>query len=119
MAKNKKFNEKPIESVSDEKLVEASEIETENLVEETDKDKIIVTDEPAEVEAIVSGVETALNIRKEPEVKANNQIGIVGKGTKIIVVDPEKPIKKGGEEWYKVRLNGEPGYAMKKYIKVI
>lgn len=70
------------------------------------------------VEGIVDGVDTALNIRRKPEVKANNQIGIVGKGTKIIIVDPKKPVKNNGEEWYKVLLNGEPGYAMKKYIVV-
>ena len=76
-------------------------------------------EEPEQIEGIVDGVDTALNIRKNPEVKSNNQIGVLGKGTKIIIVDPKKPVKNDGEEWYKVILNNTPGYAMKKYIKVI
>lgn len=77
-----------------------------------------------EVEAIVDGVDMALNIRKDPEKKPNNQIAILGKGTKIIVVDPKKTIKNKDGEWYKVRLKNkekeeEHGYALKKYIRVV
>lgn len=74
------------------------------------------------VDAIVDGVDVALNIRKNPEVKPNNQIAILGKGVKIVVVDPEKPIKNKDGEWFKIRIkDNEPneGYAMKKYIKII
>ena len=74
------------------------------------------------VDAIVDGVDVALNIRKDPEVKPNNQIAILGKGVKIVVVDPEKPIKNKDGEWFKIRIkDNEPneGYAMKKYIKII
>lgn len=98
------------------------EIETGNEIVNVENASVNFTEpetEEPEVEAIVNGVDTALNIRKKPEVKPNNQIGIVGKGSKIVVVDPEKTVKKNGEEWYKVKLNGQPGYAMKKYIKVI
>lgn len=75
------------------------------------------------VDGIVDGVAMSLNIRKEAKVEANNQIGILGKGTKIIVVDPGKTVKNNGEEWYKVRLKDEEGsrdgYAMKKYIRIL
>lgn len=76
-------------------------------------------EEPEQIEGVVDGVDIALNIRENPEVKSNNKIGIAEKGTKIIIVDPKKPVKNDGEEWYKVILNNTPGYAMKKYIKVI
>lgn len=81
---------------------------------------------PVEVFGIVDGVEMALNIRKDPEIKQNNQIAILGKGTKIIVVDANKTIKNKDGEWYKIRIvDKDPkdptgnGYAMKKYIKII
>ena len=78
-----------------------------------------VKEEVKTVDAVVYGVDTALNIRRKPEIEANNQIGVAGKGTKIIVVDPDHPVNKNGEEWYKVIFKKEHGYAMKKYIKVI
>lgn len=90
---------------------------------------------PAKIEseeladAVIDGAEY-LNIRKEPEVKPNNQIAILGKGTKIIIVDPKKTEKNKDGEWYKIRIvdkeSLEPekdptknGFAMKKYIKII
>ncbi len=84
--------------------------------------------EPVEnvVDAVIDGVDVALNIRKEPEVKPNNQIAILGKGVKIKVVDPDKIVKNKAGEWYKIRIvDADPkdptgnGYAMKKYIKII
>lgn len=94
-------------------------------VEET-KEEPVVEEKEDLADAIVDGVEMSLNIRKEPVVEANNQIAILQKGNKIIVVDPDKPILKDGIEWLKVRLVGHKkkdptgnGYAMKKYIKVI
>lgn len=93
------------------------------------KEEAPVIKEPVveEVEGIIDGVEMSLNIRSKPEVKPNNQIAILGKGTKIVVLDAKKPILGDGEEWYKVRLrkDADPkdpdnnGYAMKKYIKVL
>ena len=79
------------------------------------------------VDAEVYGVEMSLNIRRNPEVAANNQIAILGRGTKLIVVNPDKTIINKFGEWFKVRLDkaADPkdpeknGYAMKKYIKVI
>lgn len=75
------------------------------------------------VDAVVDDCE-CLNIRKEPALKANNQIAILGKGTKIVVVDPKKPEKNKDGEWYKIRIfNADKykseGFAMKKYIKII
>lgn len=102
-----------------EPILEQKPIE---IVEETK------TEEPVEklADAIVYGVDVALNIRKEPEIKANNQIAILGKGVKIVVVDPDKTIKNKDGEWFKIRIkDADPkdpeknGYAMKKYIKII
>lgn len=119
MAKRKMFNDIPIvkeSNYSDNKQnnYTAPVINNTDVVSEPNYE----TEEPVveTVDGIVEGVDTALNIRRKPEVKPNNQIGIVGKGSKIIVVDPKNPVKKNGEDWYKVMLNGEPGYAMKKYI---
>lgn len=77
------------------------------------------------VEAVIDNCE-CLNIRKEPELKANNQIAILGKGIKIVVVDPKKPVKNKEGEWYKIRLfDADPkdptknGYAKKEYIKIV
>lgn len=77
------------------------------------------------VNAVVDGC-NCLNIRREPEVKSNNQIAILGRGTKIIVVNPKKTEKNKDGEWYKVRVidedSKEPadsGYAMKAYIKIV
>lgn len=74
-----------------------------------------------EVDAIVDGVDMYLNIRNKPEVKEETKIGMVKKGYKIVVVDPEKPIKGKDEVWVKVKFGNPPqeGYAMKKYIRVI
>ena len=76
-------------------------------------------------DAVVDGVEMSLNIRKDPEIK-DNKIAVLKKGTKLIVVNPDKPIKNKFGEWLKVRLLDKDekdstanGYAMKKYIKVI
>lgn len=105
--------------------------QTEEAVSEVKVEKPIVEEEPApveekivEVEAVVDGVNSCLNIRREPEVKPNNQIAILGKGTKIVVIDPEKPVKNKDTEWFKVKIKNdnkgeERGYAMKKYIKII
>lgn len=85
--------------------------------------EVEITIEVKEVEAIVDGVEMGLNIRKDPEVKKFNKIAVLGKGTKVIVVDPEKPIKNKDGEWYKIRIvdkdKKENGFAMKKFIKII
>ncbi len=77
------------------------------------------------VNAIVDGCD-CLNIRREPEVKSNNQIAILGRGTKIIVVNSKKIEKNKDGEWYKVRIeDSDPkdpegnGYAMKAYIKIV
>ena len=76
-----------------------------------------------QVEGIIDGAEM-VNVRKEPEVVANNQIAIAEKGTKVIVIDSKKPVIKNGIEWLKVRLKTQEkddpdAYVMKKYIKIL
>lgn len=70
-----------------------------------------------EVNAIVDGVSSMLNIRSTPEKTEENVITTVKKDTKIIVVDP----KKAKGDWYRIRVvdTKQEGYAMKKYIKII
>lgn len=76
-------------------------------------------------DAVIDGAE-CVNIRREPAVKPNNQIAILGKGTKIVVVDPKKTEKNKDGEWYKIRIvdkeSKDPdnnGFAMKKYIRIV
>lgn len=121
-------NKAPQPSVTNiEKEVEET---VKDVVEEATKVEEEKTEEtPVEVFGIVDGVEMALNIRKDPEIKPNNQIAILGKGTKIIVVDANKTVKNEDGEWYRIRIvDKDPkdpkdptgnGYAMKKYIKII
>lgn len=115
------INKKPVVPVPED--LEAPVIEkTEELVKEAEAVEVEET-----VDAVVDGVDMALNIRKDPEVKANNQIAILSKGTRIIVVDPKKPIKNKDGEWFKIRLkkDADPkdpdnnGFAMKRYIKIV
>ena len=122
---NEKVEEPIEEPVVTPEKTEEPEIVEESLQEEPVKEEI---QEPVEnvVDAVIDGVDVSLNIRKEPEVKPNNQIAILGKGVKIKVVDPEKPVKNAAGEWYKIRIvDADPkdpagnGYAMKKYIKII
>lgn len=76
------------------------------------------------VDAVIDNCEY-LNIRKDPEVKSNNQIAILGKGIKIVVVDPKKTEKNKDGEWYRIRVFDKDtkgftdGYGMKEYIKII
>ena len=120
MGKNKNYNAKPVPKEVVKEVVKTEEEPANEVpVEPVEEIENIV-------DAVVDGVEMSLNIRKNPKKEANNQIAILGKGTKIIVVNPEKTVKEDGEEWYKVRLFGgdkkDPdvnGYAMKKFIKVI
>lgn len=82
-------------------------------------DKPLTTVEPEIVDAVVDGVDFMLNIRSTPEVKDDNIITSVKKGTVIQVVDPEKTEGK----FYKIIVTDPPkkteGYGMKKYIKII
>lgn len=122
MGKNRRFNNSQSPKPIQEKAL---------LEEEPVKEEIVPeVEEEVEVEAIVDGVDMSLNIRMKPEVTPNNQIAILGKGTKLFVLDPKKEYEGSGEKWYKVRLskaNNEGdkidptknGYAMKKYIKLI
>lgn len=125
MAKHKdKFFNKELAKVNVQPVVEEKATEPVAVPEEV-KEEI---QEPVEnvVDAVIDGVDVSLNIRKEPEVKPNNQIAILGKGVKIKVVDPDKTVKNKAGEWYKIRIvDADPkdptgnGYAMKKYIKII
>lgn len=138
MAKNKdKFFNKELAKVNVQPVVEEKaaepvavpeEIKEPEVVEEPVQEEVVKEiQEPVEnvVDAVIDGVDVSLNIRKEPEVKPNNQIAILGKGVKIKVVDPEKPVKNTAGEWYKIRIvdaqtkEESNGFAMKKYIKII
>lgn len=124
MGKNRNYNAKPVPEEVVEEKVEAP-------VEDTIAEEEVVPVEPVEeventANAVVNGVEMLLNIRKNPEIAANNQIAMLGNGSKIIVVDPDKTEKNKDGEWYKVRLFGRDkkdpdanGYAMKMFIKVV
>ncbi len=115
MGKNKRVfgSEAPInkeEPVKEVEKVAEPEVEVVNDVEVVD-----------EVPGVVDNVTKSLNVRKEPKVEPNNQVGILEKGTKVIVMKPKEPIEANGEHWFKIRF-GEPqqeGYAMKKYIRVL
>ena len=121
MGKNKKY--------ADFLKAEKPEV-VEPVVEEV-KEEPITTEEPVQeevveeveegVDAVVAGVDSYLNVRKDPKVEPNNQIAIVSKGTKLIVMKPtnEKPVNNDGESWYKVKVNDQVGYAMKKYIRIL
>lgn len=108
----------PVAEETEDPIVEEAVEEPAVEGVDAEPEPVVAKEEPVTVEGTITGVNTALNIRRKPEVKPNNQIGIAGKGTKIIVVDPDHPVKNDGEEWYKVFFGKEPGYAMKKYIVV-
>ena len=120
--KTPKAPEPVIEEKVEEVVNDVAEEETTTEVIE----EVKTEEAPVEVFGIVDGVDMALNIRKDPEIIPNNQIAILGKGTKIIVVDANKTVKNKDGEWYKIRIvDKDPkdltgnGYAMKKYIKII
>ncbi|MBR2245736.1 MAG: SH3 domain-containing protein [Bacilli bacterium] len=124
MGRQKKFRdvqptpEVTTETVADSFVEDASKVEDQLPKDRVDEPEII------EADAVVDGVKMNLNIRSNPKVEPNNQIAILGKGTKLIVMSPDKPIKGDGETWYKVRLKNSKddqtvGYAMKKYIRIL
>ena len=115
MGKNKRVfgSEAPINKEEPAKEVEKvtePEVEVVNDVEVVD-----------EVPGVVDNVTKSLNVRKEPKVEPNNQVGILEKGTKVIVIKPKHPIDANGELWHKIKFGvpQQEGYAMKKYIKIL
>ena len=132
----KKFTFQPIEA--DKEVVEAVNAvpegymvaadEVKEAVEDTSEkdlestvDDTVVIKAHIQARAVVDGVKRSLNVRKNPEVVPNNQIGILDKGTEVIVVDPDKKIEKNGITWFKIEF-GNPaqvGYAMEKYIRIL
>lgn len=124
MGRQKKFRDiQPTPEVNTETVAESFVEEVSKVEDQLPKDRV---NEPEilEVDAVVDGVKMNLNIRSNPKVEPNNQIAILGKGTKLIVMSPDKPINKNGETWYKVRLKNSKddqtvGYAMKKYIRIL
>lgn len=121
--KDKNPKVKVEEVIKPEVEEKATEILTkvDEVIEEKDVD--------VEAPAVIDGDDgMTLNIRRKPEIAPNNQIAILGKGTKIIVVNPDEVMTdKDGNQWYKVRTKVDAdkddpiynGYAMKKYIKLI
>lgn len=124
MGRQKKFRDvQPTPEVTTETVAESFVEDVSKVEDQLPKDRV---NEPEilEVDAVVDGVKMNLNIRSNPKVEPNNQIAILGKGTKLIVMSPDKPINKNGETWYKVRLKNSKddqtvGYAMKKYIRIL
>ena len=124
MGRQKKFRDvQPTPEVTTETVAESFVEDVSKVEDQLPKDRV---NEPEilEVDAVVDGVKMNLNIRSNPRVEPNNQIAILGKGTKLIVMSPDKPINKNGETWYKVRLKNSKddqtvGYAMKKYIRIL
>lgn len=124
MGRQKKFRDvQPTPEVTTETVAESFVEDVSKVEDQLPKDRV---NEPEiiEADAVVDGVKMNLNIRSNPKVEPNNQIAILGKGTKLIVMSPDKPVKGDGETWYKVRLkNGKDdqtiGYAMKKYIRIL
>ena len=113
-------NTSPEPKKEEAKVVEPEKEE----IKETEPEPVqeeVKEEEETYLPAVVDGVDTMLNIRKEPKVEPNNQVGILSKGTHLEVADNGKTVEGSGEKWYKVRF-GDPkqdGYAMKKYIKMI
>lgn len=117
MGKNKRFTpqvaNEPSKQIDPEpeKILESNEIIIHGIVEEVD--------------GMVDGVQLHLNVRSTPEVKADNVLTILKKGTNVKVIDPKKTEEGSGEKWLKIRIidkkpeNEITGYAMKKYIKMI
>lgn len=132
MGRTKKFTNTTQDTKTDavEKEI-AEEIKEEVAAEDTVKEEKPAEtkkeEKEIEVEAVIDGVNMSLNIRKEPKIKANNQIAILGKGTKVIVMSPDKEYKGDGESWLKIKLKkgvndkdqDNVGYAMKKYIRIL
>lgn len=124
MGRQKKFRDvQPTPEVTTETVAESFVEDVRKVEDQLPKDRV---DEPEiiEADAVVDGVKMNLNIRSNPKVEPNNQIAILGKGTKLIVMNPDKPVKGDGETWYKVRLKNSKddqtiGYAMKKYIRIL
>lgn len=118
MGKNKKVfgSEAPIHK--EEPVKEVEQVVNEPEVETVKEVEVV---EEVEVPGVVDNVQKSLNVRKEPKVEPNNQVGILEKGTKVIVMKPKEPIEANGETWFKISF-GEPkqeGYAMKKYIRIL
>lgn len=114
-----------VNAVPESYLVTADEIK--KAVEDTtEKDlevdnTVVAPKARIQAPAVVDGVKRSLNVRKKPEVVPNNQIGILDKGTEVIVIDPGKKIEKNGITWVKIEF-GNPaqvGYAMEKYIRIL
>lgn len=131
MGRTKKFTNatpdtKPI-TVEKETVEDVKEVVTEDTVKEEKPVEAKKEKKEVEAEAVIVGVNMSLNIRKEPKVRANNQIAILGKGTKVIVMSPDKEYKGDGESWLKIKLKKDAddkdqdnvGYAMKKYIRIL
>lgn len=124
MGRQKKFRDvQPTPEVTTETVAESFIEDVSKVEDQLPKDRV---NEPEiiEADAVVDGVKMNLNIRSNPKVEPNNQIAILGKGTKLIVMSPDKPVKGDGETWYKVRLKNSKddqtvGYAMKKYIRIL
>jgi len=125
MGRQKKFRDvQPTPEVTTETVAESFVEDVSKVEDQLPKKDRVNEPEIIEADAVVDGVKMNLNIRSKPKIEPNNQIAILGKGTKLIVMNPDKPVKGDGETWYKVRLKNSKddqaiGYAMKKYIRIL
>lgn len=128
MGKRKRFVGAPTDKILEPIIKEDSaKILEEALTKEPEEiladNEIKVVEVSEEVDGVVDGVACHLNVRLTPEVKADNVLTYIKKGTKVRVVDPKKEISGSGEKWHKIIItNVEPhihGYAMKKYIRIL
>lgn len=128
MAKHKRYVGAPADKILEPIIKEdQSKILKEALDKEPDEiladNEIRIADVIEEVDGVVDGVSCHLNVRETPEVKVDNVLTYIKKGTKIKVVDPKKDITGSGEKWHKIIVtNVVPpihGYAMKKYIRIL
>lgn len=82
-------------------------------VEPEVKEETVVEPEP---EVVVTGRTTAekLNVREEPVVDPENILGVVDKGTEVII-----DIEESTDDFYKVcTVKGLEGFCMKQHIQV-
>lgn len=92
-----------------EEIVEDTPVVEEPIVEEV-KEENVKTEEPKT--GVVAGCKK-LNVRKTPNVNANNIVGVIAEGTEVSI-----NASKSTGEWYSIKAaNGVKGFCMKKFIR--
>ena len=93
-------------------VVEEPKIGDKVVVEEV---KAVTVGTIKEIKGKVDGVDSFLNVRRDPKVAANNIVALLEKGKEVLIVDESH------SDFYEIKVeDANPvihGYAMKKYIK--